>query len=179
MARHPSIPTHARPHAGRAFSLIELVAVIVIVSILAVTAAPVVSSLAGVRRSVAARHLLRDLAFARQYAVATGTGTWVVIDAPDRWSVLVEDPSSPGRAGAGPMSDSGRPMVVELGVNDYAGVQIDSAVFDAGAEIGFDYLGRPLTGDDEFLVAQGVVTLTGDRRVLVEPVTGLAWVVLP
>jgi prepilin-type N-terminal cleavage/methylation domain-containing protein len=167
--------------AAEAFSLIELIAVISIAGILAITATPVFSSITGVRRDVAARHLLRDLSFACQHGVATGSVTWVVFESPERWSVLVEDPANPGRAGAGALADvvTNLPMSVQVGRGEYSGVAIESVEFDAGSEVGFDYLGRPLTGDGVFLVEQGAVTLTGGRAVFVEPVTGLAWVELP
>lgn len=157
------------------FTLIELAAVVVVVAILAGVAASTMAASAGARSAAAARRLLRDLTFARQRAVATGTRTWVVFDtAAGTWSLLEEDPADPGRAGASAITDplSGRPMVETLGAGTWAGVALQSAAFDAGAEVGFDWLGRPLNATGSDLAATGTAVLSGGRQVSVTAGTG-------
>lgn len=168
--------------ARRAFSLLELVAVMVIAGILAISAVPAMNSLADARADTAARDLHRDLSFARQRAVATGTRTWVVFDtAVETWSVLAENPSSPGRAGAAAITDpaTGSAMTKRLGINAYGGVSVLSAAFDGAAEVGFDWLGQPLNSTESALAAPGSVQLTGGRIVSVVPGTGLVTLNLP
>jgi type II secretory pathway pseudopilin PulG len=162
--------------------LIELIAVIVVLGILSAVAVPSLTSLGDTRERMAAHVLLRDLTFARQYAVATGTTTWVVFDASaETWQVLAEDPLSPGRAGASVMTDpaTGAPFERTLGADEFVGVGIVSAAFDGNDEIGFDWLGRPFNAAETALAAQGVVTLTGGDVVNVVVGTGYAKHVAP
>jgi Tfp pilus assembly protein FimT len=152
-----------------------MVAVLVIVAVLAGVAVPAMSSIDGARRAVAARHLLHDLSFARQWAVATGTRTWVVLDpGAETWSVLAEDPAAPGRAGATVLSDpgTGEAYTVTLDVDALAGVRMVSADFDGGVEVGFDWLGRPLNDGETSLAAPGTVVLDGGHSVTVAAATG-------
>lgn len=180
--RDPDATRRAAIGARRAFSLLELVAVMVIAGILAVSAVPAMSSLADARADAAARELHRDLSFARQRAVATGTRAWVVFDAAaGSWTVLAEDPSSPGRSGATAVTDpaTGAALVRRLGASSFGGVSMLSAAFDGAPEVGFDWLGRPLNSGEADLAALGTVQLTGGRSVSVVPGTGLVTLTLP
>ena len=164
-----------RPGKGGGFSLIELIAVMVVVGILAAAVVPVLSATTGARAAMAAKHLVRDLTFARQRAVATGTRSWVVFDtAADTWSVLAEDPNSPGRINAAVLTDpaTSGPFVQSLGVNQFVGVQLVTAAFDGNAEVGFDWLGRPLNQTETALAAQGSITLSGSHVITVEVGSG-------
>jgi prepilin-type N-terminal cleavage/methylation domain-containing protein len=164
-----------RPSRGDGFTLIELVAVMVIVAVLAAVAVPSLDAIGQTRAAMAARQLLRDLTFARQRAVATGTVSWVVFD-PDAetWSVLGEDPAAPGRAGAALLTDpaTGRNHVQQLDAGSFVGVQIVSAAFDGDVEVGFDWLGRPLNAAETALAADGTVTLSGGHVLRVAAMTG-------
>jgi len=166
-----------RPHKVGGFTLLELIAVMVIVAILAAVAVPTVGSIGNTRGAAAGRQLLRDLTFARQHATATGTRTWVVFDvSSETWSVLAEDPSSPGRSSALVIDDAatGRTFVQTLGSGTYFGVGITSASFDGAAEVGFDWLGEPLNSGESALAANGVVTLSTGHTVTVLQGSGLA-----
>lgn len=157
--------------------MIELIAVMVVVGVLAAVAAPSFSGLDDRRSVMGARLLLRDMTFARQHAVATGTPTWVVVNvAGDSWSLLVEDPSNLGRAGATAMVEpgTGEPWVRTMGADAFATVGIASANFDGDPEVGFDWLGRPLDTNENDLAADGVVTFDGGETVTVRPETGHA-----
>lgn len=166
-------------HASRrAFTLIEVIVVILIVAILSVVAAPRISNLGSSRAGVAARSLARDLTYARERAIATGTRTWVVFSpSTHSYSVLSENIASPGRAGASTLTDpngSGRPFVQYLNTGEYAGVTMASAVFDSGLEVGFDWVGKPYNVAGSALAANGTVTLSNGYSVTVEATTGLA-----
>jgi len=133
MPAHATILGTRRPDRGGGFTLIELVAVLVIVAVLAAVAVPSLDAIGETRAAMAARQLLRDLTFARQRAVATGTRTWVVFDIDaETWSVLGEDPAAPGRAGATVLTDpaTGRDHVQRLDAGSFVGVGISSAAFD-------------------------------------------------
>lgn len=157
------------------FTLIELLAVLIIVGIMAGVAWPSMSNLGSTRSGLAGRQLLRDLTFARQRAMATGTIHWVAFDTGlGTWSVYVENPSSPGRAGASILTDlaNGMPYVTSLATAEFHGVSITSCNFGGGPEIGFNWIGKPLVVGGFDMSTQGVVTLTGGRQVTVEARTG-------
>lgn len=163
---------------GPAFTLVELIAVLVVGSLIAVIAVPRMATVSPMRRGFAAQQIVRDLSYARERAIATGTRTWVVFSVgTNSYSVLAENPASPGRAGANVLIDpgfAGRNYVQYLNSGEFAGVTIASAAFDAGAEVGFDWLGRPYNATSSLLAAAGVVTLTGGTTVTVQVETGVA-----
>ena len=155
--------------------MIELIVVMVMTGVLAVAATVSLSNIGDTRGGMGAKHLLRDLTYARQRAVATGTVSWVVFDtAAETWSVLAEDPSSPGRSGATVLTDTATnaDFTQTLNAGSFAGVEIVSASFDGDVEIGFNWLGQPLNAAETDLAAQGSVTLTGTHVVNVEALTG-------
>lgn len=148
-----------------------------IVGIVAAVAIPALDGADAAREGAAARMLLHDLTWARSRSVATGTVTWVVFDADaETWSILSEDPADAGREGAGPILDpaTGDAFVERLGSGSWATVGLLSASFADGAEVGFDWLGRPLVADDEILAETGSVVFDGGMTVVVEAGTGHA-----
>ena len=64
----------------RGFSLTELIAVIVILSAMALSAAPAVRSMSGARQGAMSRQLVRLLELARAHATATGQPTGLIYD---------------------------------------------------------------------------------------------------
>jgi MSHA pilin protein MshC len=173
--------TRRSPRSG-GFTVIELIAVIVVSAILAAVAFPSLANLDETRATVAAKDLLRDVMFARQRAVATGTRTWVVVDAAaETWTIKVEDPLNPGSMGAQTITDpaTGQPYVRTLAAGAFEGVTIVGVNFDATASVGFDWLGEPVNASAAALAATGTVTLTGNHRVTVAPLTGHAEYVSP
>ena len=157
------------------FTLIELVAVIIIIAIMAAAAVPSLSNLTDTRAGMASKQLLRDLTFARQRAVATGAPTWVVFDTnANTWTILVEDLSNPGRANATALPDAatGRSFVQSLDAGSLSGVRFVSVDFDSNLEVGFNWLGKPLNSTETQLTAEGSVILTGGHSINIVPETG-------
>lgn len=170
--------THStrRPRSDGGFSLIELVVVMVIAAVMAAVAVPTLSSLASTRSSAAARLLVRDLSYARERAIATGLRTWIVFNVGTHSYTLLQEPSgSPGRNNAIAVIDMARQKAFNQTFNggEYAGVTMSSAAFDGAAEVGFDWLGKPLNSAQNSLAANGVVTLSGGKTVTVQIGTGL------
>lgn len=161
--------------------MVELVVVLVIVAVLAATAAPAMNSITSGRARLATDRLLRDLTFAQQRAMATGATSWVTFDtASDSWGVLAEDPSNPGRTGATGIVDpaTGRPYAVTMGTgsDDYPDVDLLSVNIDSGFEVGFDWLGRPLNAGETALSNIGIITISDGNSILIWPETGHCWI---
>ena len=134
------------------------------------------------RAATAAKQLQRDLSLARQYAVATGTRSWVVFNtSSETWSVMAEDPNNPGRSNATVMADpaTGDVYTITLGVEPFTNVQLTAAAFDGDVEVGFDWLGAPLNAAETPLAAQGSVQLSGGYSLTVEAGTGHVSYVAP
>jgi len=177
MRQHVAQRNSRRPNPGGGFTLIEVIAVLVLTAILAAVAVPSLASIGQTRTALAGTQLLRDVTFARQRAVATGTRAWVEFDpVAESYSLKAENPAMPGRANAAVLTDpgTGRPFIQVLGVDPFPGVGIVSASFDGGTAIGFDWKGRPLDGNELDLDAAGSVTLTGGCIVSVQAGTGHA-----
>lgn len=164
------------------FSLIELIAVIVILAILAATAVPAISHYTERNAAAATNELHDNLAYARQRALATGRHVWIRFEiGANRWSLFEENPDQPGNANATPILDpaTGLAMTTQLGAAPFATVNLNGAQFDGDSEVGFDWLGRPLNGNDLPLQNTGTVQLTGNRRVHVTPDTGRIEIIMP
>jgi prepilin-type N-terminal cleavage/methylation domain-containing protein len=166
-----------RDDRPRAFTIVELIIVLVVVGVVAAVALPSLASVGGSRSAIAARVMVRDVTYARERAIATGARTWVVFNVgASSYSVLGEDPANPGRFGALALKDPanpGRTYVQTLNTGEFAGVTLLSASFDGAAELGFTWLGQPLNSAQNPLATQGTVTLTGGRTVTVQVGTGL------
>lgn len=175
--------TNTRPgtRPARGFTLVELVAVLVLTGILAAVALPAITTTERTKRAAAARLVASDLRFARQYAVATGTRTWVSFQvATDQWTIASEDPDAPGRSGAQAIIDpaTGRPMIQRLDTL-FKGEHLSNADFDGGTEVGFDWLGRPLSQTEDALESTGSLVLASGFSIRVAVDSGLVTAVSP
>lgn len=150
--------THHSQHTARTsppvragFTLIELVAVLVVLAVLAAAATMHTSSIsANARLQWAARQAARDLSFARERAMSTGTTHWCRFDTTGQYyTVMAENPSSPGYASATTITDPATQssFVINLNRNDWNGVTVATGgtFSSVNYTIGFNKLGRPLT----------------------------------
>ncbi|MFN0132120.1 MAG: Tfp pilus assembly protein FimT/FimU [Phycisphaerales bacterium] len=169
--------------ARGAFSLVELIAVLVIVGVMAAVAAPALTPTTSARSAMVAKTVARDVAYARERAISTGTGCWVVVvTASNSYSILQENCASPGRAGATVTTDPatpGRNFVQTLNTGERAGVTITSVNLDGTAEVGFDWRGKPYNASSVALSSQGVIGLSGGWSVRVEAGSGFVTATTP
>lgn len=168
----------ARPKSQReAFTLIELVTVMVILGIMAVAVAgPTLSLLDSMRSSAAAARMTADIRYTQRMALGSGLRTWVSFDATnERYSLFVEDPLNPGKAGrvaaVNPLDLTTN--VVQFGSGAFANVGISSANINSTTELEFDSFGKPYDANGVALAAVGTVVLTGNVAVQVSPVGGM------
>ena len=185
------MPVRSRDHESRrlsgggGFTLLEVTAVMVVLGIVAATAIVSLSSTTGKRSAMAARQLQRDMTFARQRAVATGTRSWLDFETnTGAWTVRVENPASLGRVPSPVLTDpaTGGEFVQAMNTGSFLGVTITTVDFDSEDWIGFDWLGRPLdkTGEATPFTADGSVTFSGGEKVTVDKDTGhIAFVPAP
>jgi prepilin-type N-terminal cleavage/methylation domain-containing protein len=181
MSGHDPKPIARRPHRGGGFSLVELIAVLVITGVLAAVAAPTLGLLGSTRERYACRQIVRDVTYSRERALDTGTRQFIVFAvAGSAYTLLAEDRANPGRANAVILAQpSGMPFVRTLGAPDYPGVAMSTVDFDGGSEVGFDWAGAPLNSGQNPLGATGIITLSGGCQVRVLPGSGLVTCTIP
>jgi Tfp pilus assembly protein FimT len=157
------------------FTLVEIIVVLVATGLMAVVASAALNGLGGGRAAAASRLIQRDLTFARQRAIATGSRCWVSFDAAnDSYQLLVENPASPGRAAAVAIDDpgTGRAFIEQLNDGAFADVNLIAVSFDGGAHVGFDWLGQPLNSAESPLAGDGVIALSHGYQVVVDAGSG-------
>ena len=81
------------------FTLVELLAVLIMLAIISAVVVPALTSVNATRQAAAASRLVRDLQLARQRSVARGVRTLVVVNADQQqYALFIEDPAAPGRS---------------------------------------------------------------------------------
>lgn len=169
-------PIH-RPHSRSpgGFTLVELIAVIIITGILAVVAIPSMGRVSEARSAGAARALVQQMEFAREQALNLGNRTWITFDVGlDSTAVLGEPDGGAGFEDAVSVTDplTGKPLGLAFNSGEFSGVGIASASFDGGTTVGFDWLGSPIVASGDALEADGTVTLDAGQTIRVRTVTG-------
>jgi type II secretory pathway pseudopilin PulG len=156
----------------RGFTMIELVMIIVLLTIVAVVAAPRLANIAGVKVSATARRLQADMAYTQNLAMTSNQRHRLVF--PSTTSYEVRDTS--GALVTNPSSGGGFSVTTDSGITLSWSLNGDSAL-NRGVE--FDTLGRPYlyagSSPSTTNIAAGTVTVTGGgttRTVTVQPQTG-------
>jgi len=148
---------------GRGFTIVELLIVVVILSIVALTAIPMMSSAASIQIRSAANMIAADIEYARSMAISRGQNHSVVFDKnTDSYKIVdlngtVQHPVKKG-------------FLYEVNFRTESRlnrVDITNATFDTDQTVVFDCLGSPDSGGTVNLQAGGIST-----TITVEPVTG-------
>ena len=153
------------------FTLVELLIVIAIISIAALTAIPMMSSAASMQIRSAANMLTADLEYAKSMAISRAQIYSVVFDAgADSYRIEDKDgnpllhPVKKGFFYEIDFQNDGRLNKVDI-------ISVD---FDSTSKVTFDYLGSPYNGSSAPL-NNGVINLQAGSTntiITVEPVTG-------
>jgi prepilin-type N-terminal cleavage/methylation domain-containing protein len=155
------------------FTLIELIIVVVIISIAALTAVPMMSSAASVQIRSAANMISADLEYAKSMAISRGQKFSVVFDK-NTESYRIEDQD--GNVIPHPVKKGFSYVINFQNDGRLNKVDIFDADFDGTSEVKFDYLGSPYNGNTPPApLNSGVISLQAGgvtATVSVEPVTG-------
>jgi Tfp pilus assembly protein FimT len=146
------------------FTLVEIVIIVVIISIAALVAIPMMSSAASLQIRSAANMVSADLEYARSMAISMGQNYSVVFDK-DADSYKIVDPV--GNVIQHPVKKGFNYVVDFQNESRLSRVDITIADFSGDQTIVFDCLGSPDSGGTVILQADGTT-----KTVTVEPVTG-------
>jgi len=151
------------PDRGTGATLVELVAVLLVLGALAVAAVPLFTGGSGAALDAATRRMAGDLRYAQEYATTHHVETVVAIDSAQGFYRLLRDGDP-----ADPVPDpwSGAALEVDLPAL-FPGVAI-TAVTVPGSEVRFTPLGLAATGGSIGLDHPDI----GSRTLIVTPDTG-------
>lgn len=160
-----------------AFTMIELIVVMLILAIAAAVVVPMASSAGSMQLRAAGNMVAADLEYAKSMAISRGVSYAVVFNAATE-TYQIEDlskaVSDPQRVIDHPVKKGFKYVVDFRRDGRLDRVDIVSANFNGTNQVAFDYLGSPFDGSSNPLNS-GVVTLqasSATRMVRVEPVTG-------
>jgi prepilin-type N-terminal cleavage/methylation domain-containing protein len=158
-------------HSARAFTLVEVIMVVVIMAIAALLAIPMISSGADFQLRAAANIIAADLEYAKSLAITKQDNYSIIFDA-DNESYEMHD--SNGDVVDDPVRASGGIAVDFANDSRFSQVDIETVSFDSTDTVIFDYLGVPYNGSSNPLSSSAIVLKAGDHTitVTVAPVTG-------
>jgi prepilin-type N-terminal cleavage/methylation domain-containing protein len=163
------------------FTLVEMIAVLVLVSIMSLTAIPSLARMDSARESALATECERLLRFARAAAVSSGLPTGLRIDLENQ-SIGVSVVDEAGEVASLDRDATGQPLM--LGVADaFGGARLieagDSGSLASGGivTIWFDFDGTPHSRDSDGsnpsdITRPFLIRTSGSRELSVSPITG-------
>ncbi len=157
----------------KAFTLIEIVMVIVILGVLALLAAPRFADFYFIKLRSAAVKVVSDIRYTQQYALANHDDYKIIFNTTNNTydcqlvsdSSYIKDPFTQGNLSVNFNTDV-----------QYKGIKINSATFGSGSTLRFNWQGIPQDSTGAALTSAGTVNLTYQSRsitISVGPQTGL------
>lgn len=177
----PHTPAQHRLRASRlAFTLVEILAVVVILGIAAAIILPQLGNRDDLRCASMARALMSDLVYAQSRAVSTQTRHYVRFDVENNRYEILDRLLPTERFVTHPIDKE--PFKVALGPargDELAGIVFDAVSFDTHPVLMFDELGTPHAYDPDTLsssaMVAGSIGIKGDQfsmTITVEPYSG-------
>ncbi len=171
-----------RPGHRGGFTFIELIAVLVVLGIASAIAIPSLSTVTTTRAAAAQRQIVRDLTFARERAIASGTLHRVVFNAGTNsyalYTVAGTNPAGTTQT-AITLPGSGAPFTQSFASGEFAGASISSVSIGGGSSVTFDWAGAAYASNGSVLSTDATITLVGPRRVLIRGQSYLIEAVTP
>lgn len=156
---------------ARAFTIIEILIVLVLLAIAGMMAVPMMSSAASIQIESAANIVAADLEYAKSMAISRGQNFSVAFD---KTAETYQIKDHNGSVIPHPVKKGFNYVVDFRNDRRLNRVDIVDANFDATSEVKFDYLGSPINGNNTALNS-GVISLQAagvTKTIRVEPVTG-------
>lgn len=166
-----------------AFTLVELIAVLVVMSILAISSVPVIDRVGQIRERVLANEIASTLRYTRQLAVASGGTIGLQLVAEEQVARLlhIDDQASivaytpPGGSDAGSQTLLGEHAAV-FSEFQFSEDDLTLAGFDSPDTLWFDFSGAPHTrsesGASPDLLSDAMRITVGTYTVTLYPLTG-------
>ncbi len=154
-----------------AFTLLEVIIVLMIIGIISAIAIPLYTSAASVQLKTAANMVASDLEYAKNLSMSTGR-TYSVVFNTTTESYRINDAN--GQVISNPVHIGANYIVSFATDSRLNKVNIENAIFGAAGTVKFDYLGTPLDIAGNPLNS-GSVRLSAGGDILtvrIEPVTG-------
>ncbi|MEE8169591.1 MAG: prepilin-type N-terminal cleavage/methylation domain-containing protein [Phycisphaerae bacterium] len=166
---------NARP--SRAFTLIELVTVVVVLGLVGISVGgPTLAYLNTIRSRGAAARIAADLRYAQRWAMGTRQRTWIDFNvAADQYTLYVEDPANPGKAGRQLLADalSTETGPINVGDDPFNGAALTAVNVGGTTEVEFDSFGKPYDAAGTAIAADATISLSNGVTLTIRPVTGL------
>ena len=158
----------------KAFTLVEMIILVIILSIIALGALPMIGSASTMQVKAAANKIAADLEYAKSMAISRQKNYSIVFDINNE-TYQIQDSNGVIQD---PMQTS-KDFVVDFKKDSrICNVNVLSVNFDSAVAITFDYLGSPYSGttSSNALIngSNGITLKAGNTQmeILVEPVTG-------
>lgn len=168
-----------RPPSPRAFTLIELILSITVISILAASAAPALRTLSATREGAAAGELRRLLQTARSTAVSSGRPAGLACAQDSTLARLtIENPDDPPTTLASPLGEPFETFSLPSLFPEVRITQARSGLGDIGsvtfwfAEDGTPHSRTPNGAERPAWTTDGAITLTGGTQIFIRRVSG-------
>ena len=173
---------HRTASPGRAFTLIEILVVVVILGIAAAIVVPAIGSRSDLKATSAARMIMADLIYAQNRSISQQKKHYVRFDKTAQTYEVLEPVGTPAVLTLINHPVDASKFVVKLGsggAKPIRDVMIDDATFDNKTILAFDELGTPLvydaaTNSDTPMNAGKIVLACGTLKltIIVEPFSG-------
>lgn len=160
---------------ARAFTIIEILIVVVLLAIAGMMVVPMMSSAASIQIESAANIVAADLEYAKSMAISRGQNFSVVFDETTESYQIFKNQGGILVPIDHPVKKGFKYVVNFSSDSRLNRVYIFDANFDGTNTVQFDYLGSPINGNNTPLMNSGVISLQAagiTKTIRVEPVTG-------